>query len=396
MTRTIGTEVRGLRAPIVKEGDDIVKIVVDSVINSSKNEGFSLRDKDVVGITESLVARAQGNYITVDQIAKDINRKFKGDSLGVVFPILSRNRFSVILKGIAKSGKKIHLLLSYPSDEVGNHLMDIDKMDELNIDPYKDVLTEADYRKLFGEKVIHKFTGIDYIEFYKSLGVNDNISVYLANDPRVILKYTDNVLTADIHTRKRTKKLLKKAGANVVYGLDDICTESIDGMGFNPDYGLLGSNKSSEEKIKLFPRNCQPVVEKIQEELKTLTGKNIEVMVYGDGAFKDPVGKIWELADPIVSPAFTSGLAGTPNELKLKYLADNDLKDLNGKEAIEAMKNKIKNKNSNLVGSMETQGTTPRQLTDLLGSLCDLTSGSGDKGTPIVLVQGYFDNYSCD
>lgn len=396
MTRTIGTEVRGLRAPIVKEGDNIVKIVVDSVINSSKNEGFSLRDKDVVGITESLVARAQGNYITVDQIAKDINRKFKGDSLGVVFPILSRNRFSVILKGIAKSGKKIHLLLSYPSDEVGNHLMDIDKMDELNIDPYKDVLTEADYRKLFGEKVIHKFTGIDYIEFYKSLGVNDNISVYLANDPRVILKYTDNVLTADIHTRKRTKKLLKKAGANVVYGLDDICTESIDGMGFNPDYGLLGSNKSSEEKIKLFPRNCQPVVEKIQEELKTLTGKNIEVMVYGDGAFKDPVGKIWELADPIVSPAFTSGLAGTPNELKLKYLADNDLKDLNGKEAIEAMKNKIKNKNSNLVGSMETQGTTPRQLTDLLGSLCDLTSGSGDKGTPIVLVQGYFDNYSCD
>ncbi|WP_027625290.1 coenzyme F420-0:L-glutamate ligase [Clostridium lundense] len=395
MTRTIGTEVRGLRAPIVKEGDDIVEIVVNSVMDSIKEQGYSLRDRDVIGVTESLVARAQGNYVTVDEIAFDVKNKFKGD-IGLVFPILSRNRFSIILKGIARSGRKIHLLLSYPSDEVGNHLMDIDKMDELNIDPYKDVLTEEDYRKLFGKEVKHKFTGIDYIQMYKDLGVNDNISVYLANDPRAILKYTKEVLVADIHTRQRTKRLLKNAGAEVVYGLDDICTAPINGSGYNPNYGLLGSNKSTEERIKLFPRNCQPVVDEIQKKLKDLTGKNIEVMVYGDGAFKDPVGKIWELADPVVSPAYTAGLHGTPNELKLKYLADNDLKDLNGEKAIEAMREKIKNKSSNLVGSMETQGTTPRQLTDLLGSLCDLTSGSGDKGTPIVLIQGYFDNYATE
>ena len=395
MARTIGTQVRGVRAPIVKEGDNIVDVVVNSIMNSTKEEGYSLKDMDVIGVTESLVARAQGNYVTVDQIAFDISNKFKGD-IGLVFPILSRNRFSIILKAIAKSGRKIHLLLSYPADEVGNHLMDIDKMDELNIDPYKDVLTESDYRRLFGEEVKHKFTGIDYIKMYKSLGVNDNISVYLANDPRVILKYTKEVLVADIHTRQRTKRLLKNAGAEVVYGLDDICTVSIDGSGYNPNYGLLGSNKSTEEKVKLFPRDCQPVVDKIQRKLKALTGKNVEVMIYGDGAFKDPVGKIWELSDPVVSPGFTSGLHGTPNELKLKYLADNDLKDLNGEKAIEAMRKKIKNKSSNLVGTMETQGTTPRQLTDLLGSLCDLTSGSGDKGTPIVLVQGYFDNYATE
>jgi F420-0:gamma-glutamyl ligase len=395
MARTIGTQVRGVRAPIVKEGDNIVDVVVNSIMNSTKEEGYSLKDMDVIGVTESLVARAQGNYVTVDQIAFDISNKFKGD-IGLVFPILSRNRFSIILKAIAKSGRKIHLLLSYPADEVGNHLMDIDKMDELNIDPYKDVLTESDYRRLFGEEVKHKFTGIDYIKMYKSLGVNDNISVYLANDPRVILKYTKEVLVADIHTRQRTKRLLKNAGAEVVYGLDDICTVSIDGSGYNPNYGLLGSNKSTEEKVKLFPRDCQPVVDEIQRKLKALTGKNVEVMIYGDGAFKDPVGKIWELADPVVSPGFTSGLHGTPNELKLKYLADNDLKDLNGEKAIEAMRKKIKNKSSNLVGTMETQGTTPRQLTDLLGSLCDLTSGSGDKGTPIVLVQGYFDNYATE
>ncbi|KAJ50604.1 F420-0:gamma-glutamyl ligase [Clostridium tetanomorphum] len=395
MARTIGTEVKGIRAPIVKEGDDLIQIVVDSVINSSKEEGYSLKDGDVIGVTESLVARAQGNYVTIDQIAFELKNKFKED-IGVVFPILSRNRFSIILKAIAKTERKIHLLLSYPSDEVGNHLMDIDKMDELNIDPYKDVLTEEDYRKLFGETVKHKFTGIDYIKMYKDLAYNDNISVYLANDPRTILKYTKEVLTADIHTRKRTKRLLKNAGAETVYGLDEICTSPINGSGYNPNYGLLGSNKSTEEKIKLFPRDCQTVVEQIQDKLKKLTNKNIEVMIYGDGAFKDPVGKIWELADPVVSPGFTAGLRGTPNELKLKYLADNDLKDLNGINAIEAMKEKIKNKNSNLVGTMETQGTTPRQLTDLLGSLCDLTSGSGDKGTPIVLIQGYFDNYATE
>jgi F420-0:gamma-glutamyl ligase len=393
MARTIGTQVRGVRAPIVKEGDNIVDVVVNSIMNSTKEEGYSLKDMDVIGVTESLVARAQGNYVTVDQIAFDISNKFKGD-IGLVFPILSRNRFSIILKAIAKSGRKIHLLLSYPADEVGNHLMDIDKMDELNIDPYKDVLTESDYRRLFGEEVKHKFTGIDYIKMYKSLGVNDNISVYLANDPRVILKYTKEVLVADIHTRQRTKRLLKNAGAEVVYGLDDICTVSIDGSGYNPNYGLLGSNKSTEEKVKLFPRDCQPVVDKIQRKLKALTGKNVEVMIYGDGAFKDPVGKIWELADPVVSPGYTKGLEGTPNEVKLKYLADNEFGHLKGEEQRNAIAGYIENKDFDLTGSMASQGTTPRRLTDLIGSLCDLTSGSGDKGTPVVYVQGYFDNFT--
>lgn len=395
MTRTIGTNAKGLRAPIIKEGDDLVKIVVDTVINSAKEDNYSLRDRDVIGITESLVARAQGNYVTVDEISEDINSKFKGE-IGIVFPILSRNRFSTILKGIARSGKKIHLLLSYPSDEVGNQLMDMDKMDELGIDPYNDVLTEDKYRELFGEEVKHKFTGIDYIKAYKEIVGEENICIYLGNDPRYILNHTKEVLVADIHTRKRTKNLLLKAGAEIVYGLDDICTTPIKGNGYNPTYGLLGSNKSTDEKLKLFPRDCQPIVDEIQKSLLELTGKKIEVMVYGDGAFKDPVCKIWELADPIVSPAYTSGLSGTPNEIKLKYLADNDLANLKGEDAASAIREKIKTKSNHLVGSMETQGTTPRQLTDLLGSLCDLVSGSGDKGTPIVLIQGYFDDYATE
>ncbi|BDR81669.1 hypothetical protein N072000002_18520 [Clostridium tetani] len=393
MTRTLGTEVKGIRAPIVKKGDNLVKIVVDSILTSSEKEGYFLRDKDVIGVTESLVARAQGNYVTIDEVAADINRKFKGD-IGVVFPILSRNRFSIILKAIAKTGKKIHILLSYPSDEVGNPLMDIEKMYDLNINPHSDILTEEKYRELFGEKASHNFTGIDYIEFYKSLG--NNISIYLANDPRVILNYTKEILVADIHSRERTKRILKKAGAETVYALDEICTESINGSGFNANYGLLGSNKSTEEKIKLFPRDCQVFVEQIQKELNEKTGKNVEVMIYGDGAFKDPVGKIWELADPVVSPGYTSGLHGTPNELKLKYIADTELTNMNNEDALMVLKDKIKHKNDTLVGSMEAQGTTPRQITDLLGSLCDLTSGSGDKGTPIILIQGYFDNLATD
>lgn len=395
MSRTVGTVVRGVRAPIVKQGDDLVNIVVDSIQNTLKAENFELRDKDVIGVTESLVARAQGNYVTVDDIANDVRNKFNGE-VGVVFPILSRNRFSMLLQGIAKGADKVHLLLSYPSDEVGNHLMPIDQMDDADINPYTDVLTEADYRRIFGEVVEHPFTGIDYVQMYKDLAVNDNISIYLANDPRAILKFTKNVLVCDIHTRKRTKKLLKKAGANLVYGLDDICTEPVNGNGFNSQYGLLGSNKASENGVKLFPRDCQKFVDAVQEKLKTITNKNVEVMVYGDGAFKDPVGKIWELADPVVSPGFTDGLKGTPNELKLKYLADNKLKDLTGEAAKEAMKKCIIEKDNNLVGNMDSEGTTPRQLTDLLGSLCDLTSGSGDKGTPIILIQGYFDNYATE
>lgn len=393
MARTLGTQVKGIRAPIVQKGDNLVQIVVNSVLSSAKEEGYSLNNRDVIGVTESLVARAQGNYVTIDEVANDLNKKFKGD-LGVVFPILSRNRFSIILKAIAKTGKKIHILLSYPSDEVGNPIMDIEKMYDLNINPYSDILTEKEYRKLFGEKVIHSFTGIDYIEFYKSLG--DNINIYLANNPRVILNYTKEILVADIHSRKRTKRILKKAGAETVYTLDEICAQPINRSGFNADYGLLGSNKSTEEKIKLFPRDCQTFVDQVQKELIEKTSKNIEVMIYGDGAFKDPVGKIWELADPVVSPGYTSGLYGTPNELKLKYIADTELTNMNNEKASKILKDKIKHKNDTLVGSMEAQGTTPRQVTDLLGSLCDLTSGSGDKGTPIVLVQGYFDNYATD
>lgn len=395
MVRTVGTTVRGIRAPIVKKGDDLINIVVDSVINAAEQEGFAFEDRDIIGITESLVARAQGNYATVEDIAKDVSQKFDGD-IGVVFPILSRNRFSLILKGIALTGKKIHLLLSYPSDEVGNQLMDIDQMERLGINPYTDILTETEYRKLFGEKVAHPFTGVDYVKAYKDLAINNNIEIYLSNNPRNILNYVDDVLVANIHDRKRTKRILKEAGANKVYGLEDLLTKSIDNSGYNPEYGLLGSNLASENEIKLFPRDSQYYVEEIQRKMWERIGKNIEVMVYGDGAFKDPVGKIWELADPVVSPGYTSGLEGTPNEIKLKYLADTELKNLNDDEVQEAIKKKILNKNDNLIGQEESLGTTPRRLTDLLGSLCDLTSGSGDKGTPIVLIQGYFDNYATD
>ena len=395
MERLVGTVSRGVRAPIIRENDDICKIVVESVINASISEGFSLRDKDVVGITEAVVARAQGNYATVDDIAADIKAKFPDGTFGVVFPILSRNRFSICLKGIARGAKKIVLMLSYPSDEVGNHLVTLDQLDENNVNPWSDVLTEAKYRELFGYQK-HHFTGVDYVEYYRQLVESEGCEceIIFANDVRTILNYTENVLCCDIHSRARSKRLLKAKGASLVYGLDDILTESINGSGYNKDYGLLGSNKATEDKIKLFPRDGQVIVEEIQKQLKEKTGKTIEVMVYGDGAFKDPVGKIWELADPVVSPFYTSGLLGQPNELKLKYLADNDFANLQGEALKEAIKESIKHKDSNLVGQMASQGTTPRQLTDLIGSLCDLTSGSGDKGTPIILIQGYFDNYT--
>lgn len=395
MVRTVGTTIRGLRSPIVKEGDDIVRIVVDSVLNAIENEGFNINDKDVIGVTESLVARAQGNYATTENIAEDVNRKFKGD-IGVIFPILSRNRFSVIFKGIVESRKKVYLVLSYPSDEVGNQLMSMDKMDEAGINPNSDVLSEKEYRKLFGEKVFHPFTGVDYVQMYKDLAVNGNIEIYLSNDPKTVLKFTKEVIVANIHERKRTKRILKEAGAETVYGLDEILTEPINNSGCNPQYGLLGSNIASENKIKLFPINSQSYVDEIQKRIKETTGKHVEVMIYGDGAFKDPSGKIWELADPVVSPGYTSGLKGTPNEVKIKYLADTELNNLRGEEMIDAMKQKIKEKDVDLVGRAESLGTTPRQLTDLLGSLCDLTSGSGDKGTPIVLIQGYFDNFATE
>ncbi len=395
MTRTVGTTARGIRTPIIKKGDDIVNIVVDCILNSAKNEKYEIKDKDIIGITESFVARAQGNYATIEQIAKDINNKFEGD-IGVVFPILSRNRFSLILKAIAMTGKNIYLMLNYPNDEFGNPLMSVDKMDELNINPYTDVLTEKEYRKLFGDKVIHPFTGIDYVKTYKDLTVNDNIKIYLTNDPRTVLKYTKEILVANVHERERIKKILKKSGAKTIYGLNDILNNSVDGSGYNPKYGLYGSNLASETELKLFPRNCQYYVEEIQKKMKELTGKNIEVMIFGDGAFKDPVGKIWELADPVVSPGYTKGLEGTPNEIKIKYLADTELKNLQGKEMEKAVKQKISQKNNDLFGQKESLGTTPRQITDLLGSLCDLTSGSGDKGTPIVYIQGYFDNYATE
>lgn len=395
MERLVGTVSRGVRAPIIREKDDICKIVVESVINASISEGFSLRDKDVVGITEAVVARAQGNYATVDNIATDIKTKFPDGTFGVVFPILSRNRFSICLKGIARGAKKIVLMLSYPSDEVGNHLVSLDQLDEHNINPWSDVLTEEKYRELFGYQK-HHFTGVDYVAYYKELVEQEGCEceIIFANDVRTILNYTNNVLCCDIHSRVRSKRLLKAKGANLVYGLDDILTEPVNGSGYNKDYGLLGSNKATEDKIKLFPRDGQVIVEEIQRQLKEKTGKNIEVLVYGDGAFKDPVGKIWELADPVVAPFYTSGLVGQPNELKLKYLADNDFADLSGEELKKAISESIKQKDANLVGSMASQGTTPRQLTDLIGSLCDLTSGSGDKGTPIILIQGYFDNYT--
>lgn len=394
MERLIGTVSRGVRAPIIRQGDDIAEIVVDSVIKASESEGFALREKDVIGITEAVVARAQGNYASVDHIAKDVNEKFGDQTVGVIFPILSRNRFAICLKGIAMGLKKIVLMLSYPSDEVGNHLIDVDEMDAKGVNPWTDVLSEEKYRELFGYKK-HRFTGIDYVEYYKELiaSCGCEVEIVFANDCRAILNYTNNVINCDIHTRARSKRLLKAKGANV-YSLDEILNKSIDGSGFNEKYGLLGSNKATETTIKLFPRDCQQVVDRIQKEIKERKGVNVEVMVYGDGAFKDPVGKIWELADPVVSPAYTSGLEGQPNEVKLKYLADNDFADLSGEELKKAISEYIKNKDDDLTGKMVSQGTTPRRLTDLIGSLCDLTSGSGDKGTPIILVQGYFDNYT--
>ncbi len=395
MSRRLGTVSRGVRCPIIKEGDDLVSIVTDSIILASEEENFPLNDRDVVAITESIVARAQGNYATVDQIATDVKNKVKSEKIGVIFPILSRNRFAILLKGIAKGVKKIVLMLSYPSDEVGNSLISYDELDEKNIDPYKDVLTLEQYRDLFGHNV-HEFTGVDYVEYYMSIikEMGAEVEVIFANQAKTILKYADSIITCDIHTRNRTKRILKNAGAKVVLGLDDILTSSVDGSGYNEKYGLLGSNKATEDKVKLFPRDSQYLVEDIQKQLYEKTNKHFEVMVYGDGAFKDPQGKIWELADPVVSPFFTKGLIGTPNELKLKFLADNDFKDLKGEELRKAIEKRIIEKEKDLVGKMISEGTTPRQLTDLIGSLCDLTSGSGDKGTPIVLVQGYFDNYT--
>ena len=394
-TRLVGTISRGIRCPIIREGDNLAKIVTDSVIAAAESEGFSLRDRDVISLTESIVARSQGNYASVDDIAADIKSKFGEETVGVIFPILSRNRFAICLKGIARGAKKIVLMLAYPSDEVGNELADWDKIDEAGINPHSDVLSLERYREVFGVHPL-EFTGVDYVEYYQNLIKSEDceVEIIFANQPKAILDYTDCVLTCDIHTRARTKRLLKKAGAKIVFGLDDILNAPINGSGCNENYGLLGSNKSTEDKVKLFPRECKPLVLEIQKLIKEATGKNVEVMVYGDGAFKDPKGKIWELADPVVSPAFTDGLVGTPNELKLKYLADNDFKDLSGDALKEAISNSIKAKNGSLVGNMAAQGTTPRQLTDLIGSLCDLTSGSGDKGTPVVLVQGYFDNYT--
>ena len=392
--RLVGTISRGIRAPIIREGDDIAEIVVDSVVNASVQAGFELRDRDVIAVTEAVVARAQGNYATVEDIAKDVKGKFGDKTVGVIFPILSRNRFAICLRGMAKGLKKIVLMLSYPSDEVGNQLVSIDDLDEKGVNPWSDILSEEKYRELFGYKK-HTFTGVDYVEYYKNLitEAGAEVEIVFANDARAILNYTSDVINCDIHTRARTKRILKAKGANV-YSLDEILTTPGELGGYNADFGLLGSNKATEDKIKLFPRDCDSVVTAIQVGVFKATGKNVEVMVYGDGAFKDPVGKIWELADPVVAPAFTSGLTGRPNEVKLKYLADNDFANLSGEELKTAIKGYIKNKQSNLVGSMASQGTTPRQITDLIGSLCDLTSGSGDKGTPIVLVQGYFDNYT--
>ncbi len=398
MGRMLGTVSMGIRAPIIRQGDDLVKIVTDCVMQAVQNGELQPRDRDVVAMTEAIVARAQGNYASVDAIAEDVRTKLGGETVGVIFPILSRNRFAICLRGIAKGCKKIVLMLSYPSDEVGNHLIDWDIMDAHGVDPYKDVLTEESYRKMFGY-VKHPFTGVDYVEYYSQLirECGAEVEVIFANDPRAILKYTKNVLHCDIHTRARTKRLLKAAGGERVLGLDEIMTAPVGGSGCNENYGLLGSNKATEDTVKLFPRDCQQMVLEIQDSLLKATGKHIEVMVYGDGAFKDPIGKIWELADPVVSPAYTPGLEGTPNELKLKYLADNDFAGLSGEALRDAIRGKIAEKDgSSLVGNMAAQGTTPRRLTDLIGSLCDLTSGSGDKGTPIVYIQGYFDNYTND
>lgn len=395
MERITGTVARGLRTPIIRQGDNISEVVVATVLKAAEVEGIQVNDRDIVAVTESVVARSQGNYASIDAIAKDVKAKFGEDTIGVLFPILSRNRFAICLKGIAKGAKKIVLMFSYPSDEVGNQLVDIDSLDAKGVNPWTDVLTEKQFREYFGYSK-HTFTGVDYIEYYKSLirECGAECEVIFANNPVTILDYTKNILCCDIHTKARTKRILKAKGADKVFGLDDILTASINGSGFNEAYGLLGSNKATEDSVKLFPRNCQPIVDGIQAMLEEKTGKKVEVMVYGDGAFKDPVGKIWELADPVVSPAYTAGLEGTPNEIKLKYIADNNFADLKGEELKKAVTEYIRNKESDLVGSMEAQGTTPRRLTDLIGSLCDLTSGSGDKGTPIIYIQGYFDNYT--
>ena len=395
MERKVGTISRGIRCPIIREGDNLVDIAVNSVLEAAESEGFALRNRDVIALTESIVARSQGNYASIEAITKDIKSKIDSDTIGVIFPILSRNRFAICLKGIASAAKKVVLMLSYPSDEVGNALLTLDQLDEAGVNPYSDVLSLEKYRELFGNTV-HEFTGIDYVEYYSSLvkECGAEVEVVFANQAKTILNYTDTVINCDIHTRNRTKRILKAAGAKTVLGLDDILNSSVDGSGYNEKYGLLGSNKATESTIKLFPKECKDLVLAIQEQILEKTGKHVEVMVYGDGAFKDPQGKIWELADPVVSPAFTDGLIGTPNELKLKYLADNDFKDLSGEALKQAIAKSIKEKNNNLVGNMASQGTTPRQLTDLIGSLCDLTSGSGDKGTPIILIQGYFDNFT--
>ena len=397
MSRMVGTISRGVRAPIIRSGDDLAAIVTESVLSAAKEEGYEIRNRDIVAMTEAIVARAQGNYATVDDIAADVKAKFGGEEVGVIFPILSRNRFAICLRGIAMGVKKVVLMLSYPSDEVGNHLISIDKLDEKGVNPYSDVLDLAKYRELFGYEK-HRFTGVDYVEYYEGLikECGAEVEIVFANDARTVLNYTKNVINCDIHTRARTKRILLAAGADKVYGLDEILNAPVNGSGYNEDYGLLGSNKATESQVKLFPRDCQALVEDIQNRILNETGKLVEVMVYGDGAFKDPVGKIWELADPVVSPAYTSGLEGTPNELKLKYLADNDFANLSGEELKAAIKEKIQTKDNNLVGNMASEGTTPRRLTDLIGSLCDLTSGSGDKGTPIVHIQGYFDNYTTD
>ncbi len=395
MERVVGTVSRGLRCPIIHEGDDIEQIVVDSVLKAAEVEGFEIRDRDIVSITESIVARAQGNYATIDQIAQDVHAKFKDETIGVIFPILSRNRFSNILRGVAKGSKKVVIMLSYPADEVGNHLISLDQLDAKGVNPWTDVLTEAEFRELFGYQK-HTFTGVDYIEYYRSLveEYGTECEIIFSQKPKTILKYTKHVLACDIHTRFRTKRILEENGAELVHTLDDILAQSVDGSGYNEQFGLLGSNKSTDDGLKLFPRDCQPVVDNIQKKLKEATGKQVEVMVYGDGAFKDPAGKIWELADPVVSPAFTAGLEGKPNEVKLKYLADNNFAHLEGDALNEALHEFIQNKDEDLTGAVESQGTTPRRLTDLIGSLSDLTSGSGDKGTPIVYIQGYFDNFT--
>ena len=397
MSRMVGTVSRGVRAPIIRSGDDLVQIVTDSVLAAAADEGFAIRDRDIIAMTEAIVARAQGNYASVSDIAEDIKNKYPEGTVGVIFPILSRNRFSVCLRGIASGVKKVVLMLSYPSDEVGNHLISLDKLDEMGVDPFNDVLDLKKYRELFGYEK-HRFTGVDYVEYYESLirECGAECEVVFANNPRAILSYTKHVLTCDIHTRARTKRLLRAAGAETVYGLDEILSSPVNGSGYNENYGLLGSNKATDEQVKLFPRECQSLVESIRDLVYEKTGKRVEVMVYGDGAFKDPVGKIWELADPVVSPAYTEGLEGTPNELKLKYLADNDFAGLSGDALRAAIEDKIKSKDADLVGNMISEGTTPRRLTDLIGSLCDLTSGSGDKGTPIVFIQGYFDNYTTE